>query len=65
MPKSIPLPGNTFLQASQLLGVGYRTLERYVADREIEVLEISERKKFITDSAIADFKRKRTRKAIV
>lgn len=65
MSKSIPLPGNVFAVAAQKLGVSLRTIKTYVADREIEVLEISERKKFITDSAIADFKRKRTRKAIV
>ena len=57
-------PGHTFKQAAKILGVGLRTIQTYVADREIEVLEISERKKFITARAIQEFLKVRTRKAI-
>lgn len=58
-------PGNTFAEAAPKLGVCVRTVKSYVGRRTIEVIEISPRKKFITDDAIERFKAKRTRRAIV
>lgn len=58
-------PGNTFREAAPKLGVCYRTVKEYARLQLIEVVEISERKKFITDAAIERYKARRTIRAII
>lgn len=55
---------NTFDEAAKKLRVSHRTIRRLVEIRDIDVLEISSRKKFITDEAIEKFKRRHTEIAL-